>query len=297
MKTLIYGASVGKERCPAGQACRDAHSYCRNDPEGEIAVIALSDGHGGAPHVRSGVGAELAVRVAKRELSRFLGERRVPLSSGEGLLEPALAELRGAVVKGWREAVDAHLAAHPVDHPSGLPLPASDLRLLYGTTLLSAGMVGRFTVILQIGDGNITAIKRGGEAVDLTLRQGEQIADETHSLCEEDARDRLGVRLICERFPMLLLTTDGVANALQTEEELKTLAVGLYESLRTEPQSFKRELTPLLRRLSRASGDDCTVCFAAEAEEETFAAFRRARDPRPRGKKHSHQTMGGSEWD
>lgn len=74
MKTLVYGSSIkGNGHFVSGTECQDSNSFLETDfSEDEIKVIALSDGHGGAPYLRSAQGSKLAVEIAKKELYAFV---------------------------------------------------------------------------------------------------------------------------------------------------------------------------------------------------------------------------------
>ena len=74
MKTLVYGSSIkGNGHFVSGTECQDSNSFLETDfSEDEIKVIALSDGHGGAPYLRSAQGSKLAVEIAKKELYEFV---------------------------------------------------------------------------------------------------------------------------------------------------------------------------------------------------------------------------------
>lgn len=74
MKTLVYGSSIkGNGHFVSGTECQDSNSFLETDfSDDEIKVIALSDGHGGAPYLRSAQGSKLAVEIAKKELYAFV---------------------------------------------------------------------------------------------------------------------------------------------------------------------------------------------------------------------------------
>lgn len=74
MNTVVYGSSIkGNGHFIHGGKCQDSNSFDEKDfSEDEIKVIALSDGHGGAPYCRSAKGAKFAVDIAKSELYSFV---------------------------------------------------------------------------------------------------------------------------------------------------------------------------------------------------------------------------------
>ena len=74
MKTVVYGSSIkGNGHFISGTQCQDNNSFDEKDfSDDEIKVIALSDGHGGAPYCRSAKGSRLAVDITKKELYDFV---------------------------------------------------------------------------------------------------------------------------------------------------------------------------------------------------------------------------------
>ncbi|MBE5731830.1 MAG: protein phosphatase 2C domain-containing protein [Clostridiales bacterium] len=73
MKKILYGASVrGDDHYKRGQVCQDANSYQEVNFDDEVPVLAIADGHGGAPYARSALGAKIATVVAKREMEDFI---------------------------------------------------------------------------------------------------------------------------------------------------------------------------------------------------------------------------------
>lgn len=77
MKKIVYGASIrGNDHYISGKECQDAIAYGGSEKPDDIFVMALSDGHGGAPYCRSASGASMAVEIAKIEIETFLLEHR-----------------------------------------------------------------------------------------------------------------------------------------------------------------------------------------------------------------------------
>ena len=77
MKKILYGASRrGDDHFRSGQVCQDANSYKELNFDDNVPVLAIADGHGGAPYARSSEGAKFATTVAKMEMEDFILEHR-----------------------------------------------------------------------------------------------------------------------------------------------------------------------------------------------------------------------------
>ena len=87
MKTLVYGSSIkGNDHFMRGVECQDSNSFSELDfSDDEIKVVALSDGHGGAPYCRSAQGSRFAVDIAKRELYAFVNKNKDALDEIDSL--------------------------------------------------------------------------------------------------------------------------------------------------------------------------------------------------------------------
>lgn len=361
MKTLVYGSSIkGNGHFASGVECQDSNSFSELDfTDDEIKVVALSDGHGGAPYCRSAQGSRFAVDIAKKELYTFVskvkdaldeidsvqhiintplaqflvkvGEKKVPLkiSSEISLLKLRLQNLekrinieldlvKEAIVKAWNKAVDEAFASDPLevieadilkfDSITEAPVLSSlvgygtasgnvirfanrDLgknilenleknpRQVYGATLLALAQYKDHIFILQIGDGDVTVVDCDNH-IDNPIKKGEHlIGNETDSLCQKAALTRFNALYFRRKIKIAMLSTDGIANALEDETGLEAVALGLYESIDEEPAEFRSELKPFLRRFSSGSNDDCTICFIANGiSDEAYETIKASKE-------------------
>lgn len=145
---------------------------------------------------------------------------------------------------------------------------------LYGSTLLCAAKYQKHHFIIQIGDGDIEIVLSDKKNLRPIKKNERMVGNETDSLCQLQALQRMqSVYINCDS-KMILLSTDGVANALESEDDLFHVADGLYQSLSEEPDTFQKDFPEFLRRFSEGSMDDCTICFIASGiEDETAQAF------------------------
>ena len=361
MKTIVYGSTIkGNGHYVSGRECQDSNSFSERDfSEDAVKVIALSDGHGGAPYYRSAQGSRFAVEIAKEALYRFVTQSRPLLDEIEAIQHvidafsaqfPAgmgdekmsvrfhteIAILRARldlftqrlafdlegvkknIIDEWGKRVDEALASNPVcwinaqitkidsaeREPSieslcGYGSAASDQmqlinrdlgkgiaealernpRQIYGATLLAAAQYKDHTFILQLGDGDVTVIDGNGHAENPIKKSATQIGNETDSLCLKNALDKCRAVYFRRMLKLVMLTTDGVANALEDESALADIAMGVYTGIDEEPTEFRAELKPLLRRFSNGSTDDCTLCFIANGiKDESYEIIKAAKE-------------------
>lgn len=112
MKTVIYGSSIkGNGHFISGTECQDSNSFEEKDfSEDEIKVVALSDGHGGAPYCRSSKGSKFAVNIAKEKLYSFVSVIKPfldEIDSAQKIIDELLASPVNDVLSG-EENLDAY---------------------------------------------------------------------------------------------------------------------------------------------------------------------------------------------
>ncbi|MFN7923532.1 MAG: PP2C family serine/threonine-protein phosphatase [Bryobacteraceae bacterium] len=206
--------------------------------------VALSDGHGGAPHIRSAAGARFAVRVTLG----YLAAAMPGASSTAGDLATRLAA-------SWRKLVFADV--------SESPLAAGDPIRAYGCTCLGVAATQRHGLFLQLGDGDILIFARSGE-----IRRFQEPLDlpgeQTHSLCEPDAASLTRVEAETWEEPpqMILLATDGLSKSYSTDDGFFLFGRDLLDRLR-QPGGVAQvnaHLASWLGYISEhGSGDDISV--------------------------------------
>lgn len=229
-----------------------------------------------------------------------------------------LDDLKSDILNAWEEEIDEHIANDPVSVSSvnmykidslepnaqilsfvgyskqnkdSLNMVNRDLshraidkiivnyRQIYGTTLLCIATYKQHNFVLQIGDGDVVVIKDDNSIYFPIEKDDNQIANETNSICQKDAIDHFKSLYFYEQIKMMLVSTDGVANALEQESELGNLALGIYENINEEPNTFREEFKPLLRKCSDGSSDDCTIGLIANGIfDENFEIIHRGKE-------------------
>ena len=157
----------------------------------------------------------------------------------------------------------------PPDEPEPWELRA------YGTTLLGV-LVGPDCLFwVQVGDGAMVKIV-GGEAAYLVPPPPEAMANQTPSLCDDDAVHRLQAAaepLTPRGVPStLILATDGVPNSYDTQDGFFKFCRDIVQYVR-DPADLQEKLGRWLPEISRqGSGDDMSVALAWATEEADAGA-------------------------
>lgn len=302
----VVGHSVrGASHERAGTSNQDAISWLPKSGAGLPVILAVADGHGSHKSFRSETGARLAVETFAQVISDFL--------SGQTQTESLSVTKRAAeewlpttLVRRWLEAVSSHLAAHPLSTEELTLLsaargtsrqdPPSNFPVAYGTTVLAAAVVAGFILYLQLGDGEILTVSQEGEVTRPMPKDERLFANETTSLCSQDAwRDfRVCFQVVSQTPPaLILLSTDGYPNSFHDESGFLKVGSDMLEMIRADGlDAVNGHLESWLKESTYAgSGDDVTVGLicSEDAIERKFSQASRPSILRTRSERESNQ--------
>ena len=254
----VGGASaLGASHARRKQPNQDAVRWAPEAGQGRRVVVAVSDGHGAAPHYRSEVGSRLAVEAAEAVLLPFLDGAPS---------EAAAAALPERIVSAWRQSVLRHVAAHPL--VGSWVESEADKLLPYGATLVAVAAGEGLLAIVQIGDGDILLGHPDGGITRPLPNDVGMVGEQTYSLCTDDAAERFRVRLILPHdaagWPdFIMLSTDGVAKSFADEDAFRSVAEHYRAALdAADLPALRAELPGWLADVSRrGSGDDATLAL------------------------------------
>ena len=291
----VVGHSVrGATHERAGVPNQDAIHWLPESGTGLPLILAVADGHGSRRSFRSETGARLAVETAAEVIRDFLrGQDQIEsLSASKRAAEEWLPV---AVARRWLEAVTNHLAAHPLstdeirllgaDHPERRGQAAqADAPVAYGTTILTAVVAVDFILYLQLGDGEILIVADDGEVTSPLPKDQRLFANETTSLCSEDAwRDfRVCFQVVSNQPPaLILLSTDGYPNSFREESGFLKVGSDILGMIRAEGLDMVSDnLESWLRESTYAgSGDDVTlglICSVGALEPKAAEKSRQS---------------------
>ncbi|HEY0791131.1 MAG TPA: PP2C family serine/threonine-protein phosphatase [Chthoniobacterales bacterium] len=210
MKWTIAGASVaGTSHLRAATPCQDSHGYRTvRQGQGNVLLIAVSDGAGSASH--SDTGSRTAVEATLAFLERWAG-------SGEEFTRcTALAAGEAARQAIFREAQRLRVSRREV-----------------ACTLLFACVAEQSAIFAQIGDG-AWVMGMGGSPWAATWPRAGRYANETDFLTADGWTGALQVKRETGPVDCVGVLTDGLQN------------VALHHASRTAHQPFFRPLLSVL---------------------------------------------------
>jgi hypothetical protein len=240
---------------------------------GDVWVVAVADGHGGARYVRSDVGARTAVDVAVRAVADALPDRDDPAA--------VLREVVPRIVEEWRAQVAADARDRPLtddERARGSDGSAT----AYGATLLVAVVGGHGVAVAQIGDGD-ALVRSHGFATRPVPGDDRLVAGETTSLCLDSAVDDFRYAVVPDSAApdLVLLTTDGYGNSFAQADWWH----GLVDDLATfvVRSGFDRvadELPGWLEESARVGGDDVSAVLLVRDSlaDDAYLASPRTRE-------------------
>ncbi len=276
LRWYAIGRSVrGASHIRSGLCNQDAIRWVPESGSGPPLVLAVSDGHGSAKSFRSHIGSAAAVTLAV-ELMQELVDVALPNQTQLSAIKRAAEErLPQELVRRWQQAIDTHMAENPfTDEELDAVLEArsaperddvlSQPRLAYGATVLGALIASDFVLYLQLGDGDVLAVGDKGEVVRPLPKDARLIANETTSLCMDQAwrEVRVGFQAGYGTMPALVMvSTDGYANSFVDDAAFLQVGSDILDILREEGVATVTEnLEGWLREASEAgSGDDITL--------------------------------------
>ncbi len=250
------GSSHRRARPP--KPCQDSSGVLSGSFRGDhFLFAAVSDGHGGAPHPMSEVGAQFAIRAAGEEFQncavRF-GDMPGPTMAGEFKnTYPA------NVFRAWSRLVTEHARLSQKDATGLVP---DQVHKLYGATLLMAAMYREYLFLAQIGDGEVVVFLRNGRVERPFVEYPEMVGGETHSLCSANALKHFRMWTMgIHEMDSVLLCSDGVRNSYDSDSSFLNLMAATAKNVRQFGVGPSTDIIPeTLDFFSKnASGDDMTL--------------------------------------
>lgn len=240
--------------------------------QGNVAVVAVSDGHGGARHFRSQIGSSLAVSTAVSVLETFL-----PRYAGEStkLTKDGVEQLSRLLVEAWTSSVMSDLAHQPLtaeeltlldaEGPEARATVEAAPILAYGATLLVTAATDDLILYMQLGDGEILSVLSNGSTKRPLPEDDRLVANQTTSLCQPESwKEFRSAWTTAPHLPALvLLSTDGYANSFRSDDDFLKIGEDYLEILREQGiASLAEELPSILEEATKqGSGDDITLAI------------------------------------
>jgi|GEM_PF-366182 len=272
----VVGRSVqGASHVRGGIPNQDAIQWFPDSGVGPPLILSLSDGHGSPRNFRSDVGAQFAVEEATKLMRELLSAGQTDPSKLSTIKRTAEERLPGEITRRWLAAVSRHLKDHPITSeeldtlekqrdPKARRTIEKNPQVAYGATLLSVLITPGFILYMQLGDGDILTVADNGEVARPMTRDPRLMANETTSLCMDEAWREVQIRFQALYGPhpaLILLSTDGYANSFVNEDAFLKAGTDILDILRTDGlEVVEQNLSGWLEDASRAgSGDDITM--------------------------------------
>lgn len=273
---------IGYSHLQSGKPCQDA-SYAETSDRMSIAIV--SDGHGGAIHSRSDVGAQLAIFAAQGVIETH------PLSDWEN--PDRRQKLFNEIVDTWTVLTIDHYYDNLTEQEiAQLPLfpdveqSIRNITTLYGCTLMAACVHAEGWFAFQIGDGKCVTIHPLQTDLDFPENNSkflipnsklvtEPVPDDdrcflnmTTSLCDLNAATEFrfygGNK---DTIPVaIFLGSDGIDNSWGTDEALHNFYIEVLKHC-TSAENVTHDLAEALPQLSQAgSHDDMSVAAIVDKD-------------------------------
>jgi hypothetical protein len=258
----VRGSSHERDGKPNQDAVR---VVAGRDPRAGL-VAAVCDGHGGARYVRSDVGSRLGTEVAC-EVGRRLLDRIGDDAQPSTVRDRLAGEVATEIIQRWRDRVADDHNKRPFvtsEHERAGTNLDVDPFIAYGCTLLLAVVSQRWIGLLQIGDGDVTAVYEA--RVESPVPGDDRlVGGETTSLCLPSAAADARVAVLSEPLPdVLVLTSDGYANSFASPTWRTEAGVDLRDNCaRLGVDAVEERLPHWLAESAAAGGDDVTMALIA----------------------------------
>lgn len=263
----IAVTAIGSSHLKMGKPCQDcslAFSAWSHT------LIIVCDGHGGAKHFRSKVGAEFAARISKAKVKVFAKSISKVKEQVDYL--NCLKNLAKSILSDWRRMVAVDLDRSPFTDKEMIELTYSeqveaknDPILAYGSTMLLAAVCKNHLFILQLGDGDCCILTKKG--IEYPISQDDRLQfSRTTSLCDGKAIENVRMAVLpFEQVKACFLSSDGVKNSFSAQEYYEKFLTTVFDLYRKNGRRIAlRMLSKFLPNLSKnGSSDDVSLAVLA----------------------------------
>lgn len=216
---MVFNCTVqGYSHKTIGKVCQDS-SLTWQDPESDLVMAVVSDGHGGDKYIHSDLGSWLACQVALESTREYTGY----VKEMEGLTQESLQTLFTAIYTRWATFILDLDPEAPLYH--------------YGCTLMGYVQTSRWWMAFQIGDGKLVMKKSvQGTSDDMKFCQpvpwdDRCILNVTTSLCDAEAIHEFRYAVGTECPEAVFLGSDGIDDTFSDGELLYRFYQHLLDSL------------------------------------------------------------------
>lgn len=236
----------GASHADAGGECQDASLSWKDE---DMAMIIVSDGHGGERHKNSAVGAKLSCQITMSHLREFCNN-----VGNEWLIHNPKNNIRRLCISILAEWI----------HEISCIQDADDI-VSYGCTLIAYVQTKHFWLALQIGDGRCVVLNKANEWSQPIPWDDRCMLNMTTSLCDEDAVNEFRFAYgDAESMPKaVFLCSDGVDGTFGSGDLLYGFYANIMKSICDDGiETVTTQLPEVLSHYSReVSKDDMSIAF------------------------------------
>src|ERR1051326_4646068 len=273
----------GSSHVRSGLPNQDAIEYWASN-DGNIAVLAVADGHGSGLCFRSDAGSRIAVTTAVELFREFATTMRSD-QSPSSIADRARAVLAEELTQAWHAAIASDLAVMPFTSAEWANLAALEgwkgqqvierhPELAYGTTVLAVAATTSYVLCMQLGDGDILFLDSEGETRRALPNDNQVVPKQTASLWRQDAAAKFQVQVheTSEDLPVLILmATDGYAKSYESDHQLIEMNRNHLRLLRNGVfDQVEDGLNSLMDRASCGETDDITIGLISRSDTMRF---------------------------
>lgn len=248
MKTIrtFHAVTIGQSHVKKGMPCQDA-AISYEDPENEIYIGVVSDGHGSKDYFRSDVGSSILVNGTMELLKTFaaaqdntlfqeefitretiteLNQKKDPVfedkkSPNKTKNEDVLNHLFKSIISKWQEGIYQHwqenmpsedfLIEKGVSEKRRLNfLNNEEIEIAYGCTILAFLKTKDFWFAFQLGDGMCIAFDEEMNDLALIPKDPQCEGSTTTSMCQSNAFDNFRFAYGTKKLIALFIGSDGM---------------------------------------------------------------------------------------
>ncbi|MDR2648194.1 MAG: protein phosphatase 2C domain-containing protein [Clostridiales bacterium] len=254
--------------------CQDYSGYACG---GNYCAAAVSDGHGGERHFRSGAGAKAAVNIGLEAVKELIANEEDFLPSMERRYQTVLKQFAGYISAKWVDDVVAHFNENPITQSerelyekyylSDNAGAEQNITAMYGATLIIGVITRSYAFVVQIGDGACVVELEDGNCVIPPPTLDERLfLGYTTSLCDANVLGNFRFYYSHDKLKAIVLSTDGVVDSYGKNNFLKFNKTLCDLFIENHDEAYYN-LSDWLPRLSaRGSKDDMSVACVYRVE-------------------------------
>lgn len=256
---IVTSSIIGKSHESSKLPNQDSLAiFPENMVSGTPIIATISDGHGAERYHRSHLGSNLATLTSIAYIKLLLERFQRDNIKFQGIRDYCIEKFPQKLIQFWRRAVRESIGKYPYKERE------ENIYLPYGCTLLGVVIFNNILITFQLGDGDILFVQSTLEVSKDFGRDQNLIANETYSLCTNDAikNFKVNVRRIDYDPPdLIIISTDGYSNSFKDDDSFYKAGKDFLSIIQNDGiLEIQDNLKNWLKETSdQGSGDDTTM--------------------------------------